>query len=238
MKKHLMLLLVFVFATSLLSNGQFLKKAQSLISQKGGGLTESQAADGIKEALVKGAEKGVSLISRRDGFLGNPEIKIPFPQDAKVMESKLRSLGFGKKVDEVTNSINRAAEDAASQAKPIFVEAIKGMSVTDAINIVKGSNDAATQYLRSNTSSAIAEKFRPSIKSSLDKVSATRYWTDLVNLYNKIPGIKKMNPDLTGYVTGKAIDGLFVMIAKEEKNIRENPAAQTSDLLKKVFGSK
>jgi len=153
------------------------------------------------------------------------------------MESKLRTVGMGKKVDEFNESMNRAAEKAASEAKPIFISAIKDMTVKDAINIVKGSDNAATMYLKNTTSPQLIDKFKPVIKSSLDNVNATKYWSDLITIYNKIPLVKKMNPDLTAYVTGKAIDGLFVMIAKEELKIRKDPMARTSELLKKVFGN-
>jgi hypothetical protein len=144
---------------------------------------------------------------------------------------------MGKKVDEFNESMNRAAEKAANEAKPIFIAAIKNMTIRDAINIVKGTDNAATLYLKNNTSTELIEKFQPIIKTSLDDVNATRYWGDLITTYNKIPLVKKMNPNLPEYVTQKAIDGLFVMIAKEELKIRKDPMARTSDLLKKVFGN-
>jgi hypothetical protein len=144
---------------------------------------------------------------------------------------------MGKKVDEFNESMNHAAEKAAVEAKTIFINAIKELTVKDAINIVRGSNDAATVYLKTTTSPALQEKFQPIIKTSLDNVEATRYWNDLITMYNKIPMVKKMNPNLSQYVTGKAIDGLFTMIAKEELKIRKDPMARTSDLLKKVFGN-
>ena len=219
------------------SNAQFLKDAKKFVEKKTGGLSEKDAADGIREALVKGTGESVKLVSNVDGYFGNPEIKIPFPQEAKEIESKLRSIGLGKKVDEVVLSLNRAAEDAGNEAKPIFIAAIKGMSINDAINIVKGENDAATKYLNRTTSPQLNAKFQPVIKASLDKVDATKQWEELVKTYNKIPFVKKMNPNLTEYVTGKAIDGLFVMVAKEELKIRKDPMARTSEILKKVFGN-
>jgi len=219
------------------SNAQFLKKAQKMISPSGSGFSESEAVQGIKEALVKGTGESVNFVSVVDGYFGNPEIKIPFPEDAKMVENKLRSLGMGKKVDEAILSINRAAEDAAIQAKPIFVNAVKAMSISDAIGIVKGPDDAATSYLRNTTSPDLRLKFKPEIQKSLDKVQATKYWKDLITTYNKIPLVQKVNPDLAAYVTDKAITGLFVMISKEEKKIRKDPLARTSEILKKVFGS-
>jgi len=236
------LILITLIITGLLAsfntNAQFLKDAKKFVEKKTGvtGLSEKDAADGIREALVKGTGESVKLVTNVDGYLGNPEIKIPFPPEAKEIESKLRSMGLGKKVDEVIVSLNRAAEDAGKEAKPIFVDAIKGMSIKDAINIVKGENDAATKYLNRTTSPQLNMKFQPVIKKSLDKVDATKQWEELVKVYNKIPFVKKMNPNLTEYVTGKAIDGLFVMVAKEELKIRKDPMARTSEILKKVFG--
>ncbi len=219
------------------TDAQLLKDAKKLLNPKNKGLTEKDAADGIKEALVNGTGESVKMVSALDGYWGNPEIKIPFPAEAKDMESKLRSMGMGKKVDEFNESMNRAAEKAATEAKNIFIAAIKNMTVRDAINIVKGTDNAATMYLKNNTSPELISKFKPIIKTSLDNVNATKYWSDLITVYNKLPFIKKMNPDLPQYVTQKAIDGLFIMIAKEELKIRKDPAARTSELLKKVFGN-
>jgi hypothetical protein len=229
-------ILLFAGISSTSLNAQLFKDAKKLLDQSKGGLTEKDAADGIKEALTKGSENTVKLVSNVNGYFGNPEIKIPFPPEAKEMESKLRSIGLGKKVDEFILSMNRAAEDAAKEAKPIFIAAIKNMTIKDAVNIVKGEDDAATKYLKTSTSPDLNKKFQPPIKVALDKVYATKYWGDLIQAYNKIPFVKKMNPNLTEYVTGKAIDGLFVMVAKEELKIRKDPVARTTELLKKVFG--
>jgi hypothetical protein len=230
-------LLSFILLLPACSNAQFLKKAQKSLGMSSPGFSESEAVQGIKEALVKGTGESVSFVSVVDGYFGNPEIKIPFPEDAKMVESKLRAIGMGKQVDEAILSINRAAEDAAQQAKPIFVNAITAMSISDAIGIVKGPEDAATSYLRNTTSPDLRLKFKPEIQKSLDKVQATKYWKDLITTYNKIPMVQKVNPDLAAYVTDKAIAGLFVMISKEEKKIRKDPVARTSEILKKVFGT-
>jgi Protein of unknown function (DUF4197) len=235
MKKICFLLLIAIIYSHHI-DAQILKDAKNLLNPKNKGITEKDAADGIKEALVNGTGKSVTTVSALDGYWGNPEIKIPFPSEAKEMESKLRAMGMGKKVDEFNVSMNRAAEKAATEAKDIFIAAIKNMTVRDAINIVKGTDNAATMYLKNNTSPELISKFKPVIKTSLDDVNATKYWSDLINAYNKIPFIKKINPDLPQYVTQKAIDGLFIMIAKEELKIRKDPAARTSELLKKVFG--
>jgi hypothetical protein len=199
-------------------------------------LTAAQVADGLKEALNNGISKGSDQVSQVDGYFKNPEIKIPFPPDAKKVEEKLREVGMGNDVDRFVLALNRSAEDAAKQAKPIFIDAIKQMTIDDAWGILKGQPDAATQYLKRVTTVQLKEKFKPVIKASLDKTNATKYYEDLVKAYDKIPFTKKVNPDLDEYATEMAIQGLFIMIAIEEKNIRENPVARTSDLLKKVFG--
>jgi hypothetical protein len=218
------------------SEAQFMKNAKKFLNSNISGFTEKDAADAIKEALVNGTGESVKLVSLIDGYWGNPEIKIPFPPEAKNVESKLRAIGMGKQVDQFNESMNRAAEKAAEEAKPIFTAAIKGMTVIDAINIVKGEKNAATMYLKKTTSPELNAAFQPPIRTSLDNVNASKYWSDLITVYNSIPLVKKMNPDLTAYVTDKAIEGLFVMIAKEELKIRNDPMARTSELLKKVFG--
>jgi Protein of unknown function (DUF4197) len=200
-------------------------------------LTTGEVSDGLKEALIQGVSKGSDLVSQIDGYFKNPEIKIPFPPDVQKVEDRLRQLGLGGEVDKFIMTLNRGAEDAAREAKPIFVNAIKSMTVQDAWGILKGEQDAATQYLKRTTSAQLAGKFKPVIQQSLNKVNATKYYGDLVNTYNKIPFVEKVSPDLDDYATGKAIDGLFVMIAKEEKRIREDPVARTTALLKKVFGA-
>lgn len=200
-------------------------------------LTKEEVGSGLKEALVKGISKGADQVSQVDGYLKNPKIKIPFPPDVKKVETKLRQLGMGNRVDKFVETLNHGAEDAAKQAKPIFISAITSMSIVDAWNILKGEDDAATNYLKKVTSSQLMNKFRPVMGRSLDKVEATKYYGDIINTYNKVPFVQKVNPDLKEYATQKAVDGLFFMIAKEEKNIRKDPVARTSELLKKVFGS-
>lgn len=200
-------------------------------------LTTAEVAEGLKEALIKGISNGSDLASQLDGYFKNPEIKIPFPPEVKKVEDKLRQIGLGGEVDKFVMTLNRGAEDAAREAKPIFVTAIKSMTIQDAWGILKGQPDAATQYLKRTTSSQLKEKFKPVIQNSLSKVNATRYYGDIVNTYNKIPLTEDVNPNLDDYATDKAIEGLFLMIAKEEKNIRQDPLARTTELLKKVFGA-
>lgn len=231
-----LVIIIFLGISPFSMKAQILQDAMKVIDQGKGGLTEKDAADGIREALVKGTGQSVALVSKTDGYFLNSEIKIPFPEDAKNIESKLRAIGLGSKVDEMVKTINHAAEDAAKGAEPIFVSAIKGMNISDALQIIRGKNDAATQYLSKTTTPDLRAKFKPVIKSSLDKVDATRMWSELMNAYNQIPFVTKQNPDLAAYVTDKAISGLFTMIAKEELKIRQNPAARTTELLKKVFG--
>lgn len=200
-------------------------------------LTTAEVGSGLKEALIKGISIGADNASQTDGYFKNSEIKIPFPPDVKRVEDKLRQIGLGSEVDKFVMTLNRGAEDAAKEAKPIFITAIKSMTIEDAWSILKGQPDAATQYLKRTTAAQLKEKFKPVIQSSLDKVSATRYYSDLVNSYNKIPLVQKVNPDLNEYATDLAMQGLFTMIAAEEKKIRENPLERTTDLLKKVFGA-
>ena len=200
-------------------------------------LTSDEVGGGLKEALVKGIGKGVVKASATDGYFGNALLKIPFPKDAKKVENTLRDIGLGKEVDKFVKSLNRGAEDAAKSAKPIFVKAITSMTIQDAFGILKGEKNAATQYLRRTTESDLVKAFTPIIDESLKKVNATKYYGELITRYNKIPLVEKMNPDLTSYATQKAIDGLFVLVEEEEANIRANPIARTTELLKKVFGS-
>lgn len=213
-----------------LASAQLFKKPSASTA-----LTSAEVTKGLKEALVQGVTKGAKAVSQVDGYFKNVEIKIPFPQDASLVETKMRAMGMGSQVDEFILALNRAAEDAAKEAAPVFVNAIQKMTIDDAYAVLKGEPDAATQYLKRTTTPQLKEKFLPIVKNSLNKVNATRYYADIINTYNKIPFVSQVNPDLNAYATDKAIQGLFVMIAKEEKNIRKDPVARTTDLLKKVF---
>lgn len=226
------LVITLLICAAFTTEGQFFKRPAARTAP-----TESEVIKGLKEALVQGVNKGTKTVSELDGYFKNPEIKIPFPPDMQLVETKMRALGMGKQVDEFVLSLNRAAEDAAKEASPIFVSAIKKMTIEDAYAILKGEPDAATQYLQKNTTAQLKEKFTPVVKNSLNKVNATKYYSDLVGYYNRIPFVTQVDPDLSSYATDKAIQGLFIMIAKEEKNIRKDPLARTTDLLKKVFGS-
>lgn len=191
---------------------------------------------GIKEALEIGTSRGADLLSAKDGFLGNMAVKILFPPEAQKVEKTLRSIGMGKLADNVIVSLNRAAESAAKEAKPIFISAIKQMTITDASNILLGSKDAATNYFKRVTTAQLMEKFKPVITTNLAKVGATKYWGDAAGQYNKIPLVKPVNTDLSDYVAQKAIEGMFIQVAQEELKIRDNLGARSSSLLQKVFG--
>lgn len=235
-------LAAFIFSVALVpvtSFGQLGKKLNNILNKATGNseLTEADAGQGIKEALTKGVTTAVLNLNKTDGFFGNELYKVLLPPDAQKIETTLRKVGMGAQVDKAILAINRGAEDAVAYAKDIFIQAIKEMTLTDALNIVRGNKDAATQYFKQKTTEKLIAAFTPSVKSSLDKVEATKYYDDIVNTYNKLPTtFNKVNPDLTSYVVGKAVDALFDQVAKEEANIRENPLARTSDILKKVFG--
>ena len=200
-------------------------------------LTSGDISSGLKEALQVGASNAAKKLSIADGFFGNAALKILMPPEAQKIEKTLRNVGMGSQVDDAILSMNRAAENASQSATPIFVNAIKGMTITDAVGILKGTDTAATNYLRGKTTSQLTDAFRPVIQTSLDNVNATSYWSTLMSAYNAIPFVSKINPDLVGYVTDKALAGMFLTVAQEEKNIRKDPVAQTTDILKKVFGN-
>jgi len=209
--------------------------AEELLTGSSGKLSTDEVAKGLKEALVQGATKGTSSASAVDGYFKNSLLKILMPPEMQKVDEKLRALGMNKLMDDFTLSLNRGAEDAAKEAKPIFVSAITAMTIQDAWAILKGDKGAATHYLKRTTTSQLYSSFKPVIQNSLAKVNATKYYTDVITTYNKIPLIEKVNPDLNDYVTNKANDGLFVLVSQEEANIRDNPSARATELLKKVF---
>ena len=237
--KTKLILAAFTLFLSIQQADAQLKLPKVLKKATGGatGITENEAGEGIKEALSKGVVNAVLNLNKTDGFFGSQLYKVLLPPDAKKVESTLRNMGMGAQVDKAVLDINRGAEDAVAFAKPIFLDAIKEMTLTDALNILKGPKDAATSYFKQKTQQKLIEAFTPSVKSSLEKTDATKYYGDIVTTYNKLPTtFNKANPDLTAYVVGKAVDALFDQVAQEEANIRSNPMARTSDILKKVFG--
>jgi hypothetical protein len=228
-------LLSILFAAS--ANSQIKLKLPKLFSKDTSRVSENEAGQGIKEALTQGITNAVLNLNKTDGFFGSQIYKVLLPPDAVKIENTLRKAGMGTQVDKAILAINRGAEDAVGYAKPIFVDAIKQMTITDALNIVRGSKDAATQYFKQKTTEKLIAAFTPSVKTSLDKSNGTKYYTEIVNTYNNFPTtFKKINPDLTSFVVGRAVDALFDQVAKEEANIRANPVARTTDILKKVFG--
>ena len=212
---------------------------QQLPTSVGTGVTEAEAGQGIKEALSQGLVNAVLHLNKEDGFYKDALYKVLLPPDAKKIENALRTVGMGSVVDKAVLQINRGAEDAVGYAKPIFVEAIKNITLQDAIGLVKNGDTSATHFFREKTTAQLTAAFLPIIKSSLDKVNATKYYGDIVNTYNSFPTtMKKINPDLNSYVTERATVALFDLVAKEELNIRTNVVARTTDILKKVFGQK
>ena len=227
----LSVLLVATEASSQVPFRDWFKKIRST------GVSEAEAGKGIKEALAQGVTKAVLNLHRTDGFFGSDLYKVLLPPDSRKAETTLRGIGLGGQVDKAILAINRGAEDAVGTAGPVFTDAIEEMTVTDALSIVRGNKDAATQYFRRKTSDDLIDAFTPSVKSALDRTQATRYYADIANTYNRLPlALEKVDPDLAAYVVGKAVEALFDQIAKEEANIRANPVARTTDLLRKVFG--
>lgn len=227
--------IAFVLGIVILSGCDVLKT----LPVPGGTVTEAEAGQGIKEALSQGISGAVLQLNKQDGFFGDAIYKILLPPEARKIENKLRDLGMNRLVDKAILQINRGAEDAVGYARPIFADAIRNMTLQDAIGLVKNGDTSATHFFRVKTTEKLMAAFQPIIKSSLDKAEATKYYGDIVNTYNNFPTtFKKLNPDLPSYVTLKATEALFDLIAKEEVNIRTNFAARTTEILKKVFGQK
>lgn len=245
MKKIILPLLLavsfFSYSQQTESSGTtLLKKASSVFSKKGGGssLSNDEIIAGLKEALSVGAQNSSGKLSVPDGFFANMAIKVLMPEEAKKVETTLRNAGMGDMVDKAILSMNRAAEEASKSAAPIFIEAIRQMGFQDALSILRGTDTAATFYLRGKTLEALTTTFKPVIDEALQKTDATKYWKSVFETYNKFPTtFKKINTDLSGYVTDKALNGLFYQVALEEQKIRKDPAARVNDVLKKVFGS-
>lgn len=227
--------LFIIFSTSCDELNQLAQQYPDLANQTVAP-TQSEIISGLKEALKVGIKNAVQTTNKTDGFYGNSLIHIPVPPEADKVMKTMRDLGMGKMVDDFELSLNRAAEEASGQATDIFVSAITQMTINDAVGIWKGEDDAATQYLKRTTSSQLEMAFSPITKNAIESTNVTAYWDDITNVYNKIPFVQKVNPDLTDYVNDQAINGLFTLVAQEEKNIRENPTARVSAILQKVFG--
>jgi hypothetical protein len=223
--------ILFLFLTT--SCGEL----QQVINQmpQGSVVGQSEMAAGLKQALSFGIEKQVSKLTQQDGFFKNDLVKILLPEDLQKIDKGLRDIGLGNLADEGLKVLNRAAEDAVKEATPIFINAVKEITFADVKNILLGADDAATQYLTTKTQTALYDKFHPVIKESFSKVGADKIWTNLINKYNNIPFTNAVNPDLTDYVTGEALKGVYTMIAVEEKEIRTKVSSRTTKLLQRVF---
>lgn len=201
-------------------------------------LTNDEVIRGLKEALSVGTNNSSGLVSKVDGYYKNPKVMIPFPQEAIDVKNTIDKLGLKSQTDKFVETLNRGAEEAAKSAAPIFLNAITNMSIGDGFAILNGKDTAATSYLKGKTSAELTAAFLPKVKDALKKVNVTKYWNPIITKYNKIPGVKKQNPDLDNYVTQRAMQGLFLLISEEEAKIRKDPAARVSDILKKVFAEK
>lgn len=224
--------LAFVF---LLTGCAELQKIASQLPQGGGVLTQQQIGQGLRQALDNGIKHQVTKLTAKDGFFKNELVKIAMPKELRAVDKALRKIGLSNLADEGVKVLNRAAEDAVKTAAPIFVDAVRGITFTDAKNILLGEDNAATAFLENRTSKALYGKFNPVIKKSFAKVGADKVWENLISKYNKIPFVKKANTDLTDYVTTEALHGVFKMITKEEKGIRSKVGLRNTDLLRKVF---
>ena len=234
----------FLFATLLIisSSCELLNEVSKVVqtpvaTNASNPLSNEEVITGLKEALSIGIKNSVNLTSATDGFLKNPEIMLPFPPDAIKVKEKALALGLSGQVEKFETTLNRAAEEATKQAIPIFIDAIKNMSVKDGFAILKGGNGASTTFLKNQTSAKLVSAFAPKVKEATSKVKLTEYWNPIITKYNALTLGNKIDPDLDAYITQKAIDGLFIMVAKEEDKIRLDPAARVSDILIKVFGS-
>ncbi len=228
--------IAFQSASAQIKLNEIINNANNAINANN--LSNADIIKGLKEALNVGSKNAGDLASKMDGYYKNPQIKIPYPSQTRDMMTTLSNMGMKPQVDAFVKQLNRAAEDAATKAAPIFVNAVTHMNINDGLTILKGANDAATQFLKQNTSSELTNQFKPVIAASLQKVEITKYWKPLFKKYNELQFVKKVNPNLEEYVTQKAIDGLFILVAQEELKIRQDPAARVTDILKKVFGAK
>ncbi|WP_456424112.1 DUF4197 domain-containing protein [Lutibacter sp.] len=227
-KRLILIIVIFQFSACI--------ELQQVVNQlPNGGITNSQIASGLKEALDKGITDKVSTLAVKDGFYKNELVKIMLPAELQKVDNTLRKIGLSKVADEGLKILNRAAEDAVGEAIPIFVDAIKGMTFTDAKNILLGDKNAATIYLKSVTSNNLYQKFNPIIKNSFQKVGADKIWENLITKYNNLPFTNDVNPNLTDYVTKEALKGVYTMIEVEEKEIRANVNKRSTELLKRVF---
>jgi hypothetical protein len=227
--------IVAVAFVVLLTGCAELQKVVNQLPQGGGVLSQQQIGNGLRQALDNGIKHQVTKLTAKDGFYRNELVKIILPKELQAVDKGLRKIGLSNLANEGLKAINRTAEDAVKTATPIFVNAVKEISFNDAKNILLGQQNAATSYLQGKTNTALYNQFNPVIKKSFSKVGADKIWSNLINKYNSIPFVKRVNPDLTDYVTGEALKGVFTMIAVEEKGIREKVGLRNTALLKQVF---
>ncbi|MDQ3047316.1 MAG: DUF4197 domain-containing protein [Bacteroidota bacterium] len=246
--KNLIIPFFAVIVTITSCTGQDFKKlgktatdaaGEVLNGAKGGNspLSNDEVINGLREALTVGTNQSATFAAKVDGFYKNPGLFIPFPPEAQKVKDYANKVGMSAQVEKFEMTLNRAAEEAAKDAAPVFVNAIKGMSIGDGFAILKGTDDAATKYLKDKTTAELTLKFTPIVQAAIDKVELTKYWNPIITSYNKVPFVQKQNPDLTAYVTERAMQGLFKLIAEEELKIRKDPVARVTDILKRVFGS-
>lgn len=240
MKKAIFILAAIIGAATLnTAHAGFwddVKREMGGVFKTKGGLSNQEVIKGLKEALSIGTDNATSIASKVNGFYKNPKIFIPFPPEARKAKEFAEKVGLKNEVKKFVKTLNRAAEEAAKSAAPIFLDAIKQMTIQDGFEILNGPDDAATQYLQRKTTAPLTRNFRPIVKRAIDKVQVTRHWNPIATSYNRIPFVTKVNPDLDDYVTEKALHGLFYLIGEEEKKIRRDPAARVTELLRRVFG--
>ena len=243
MKNYLLASILIMNISLADAQSKFIKNVTNTVQNATGGagnngstgLSNTEITNGLREALNVSTNNATGSASKINGFLNNPLIKIPFPPEVKIVETKARQFGMGSQVNRFVSTMNKAAEEASKQAAPVFLNAIKGMSITDGLTILQGGDNAATNFLQNRTSAELTSKFSPIVKAAMNKVELTKFWNPIINAYNRIPGVSRRNPNLEQYVTQKALEGLFKLIAQEETKIRKDPASRVTDILRKVF---
>ncbi len=239
--KHTPFLFALLFMScSDLNLGELAESIPTSLPSEEAPLSANEVGQGLKEALIQGVQKSVSLASVENGFYGNEALYIPFPEEAEKVKNTALKFGLDTQVENFERTMNRAAEEASKSATAIFVNAVKSMTIEDAFAILNGEENAASNFLMNRTRAQLQTAFAPKVQSAIEKVELTKYWEPLISKYNlttEFTGGEPINEDLEGYITDRAIEGLFVHIRSEEKKIRENPAARASELLKRVFGS-